>query len=80
VKNSYKRFRTHTPDVPVTVSVTSGKQVLQAALGEPRLEFRAEAYNVLDHENFQSPTLTIAQLPGVTTASTYAAFWNFAIR
>ncbi len=41
-----------------------------------RLEFRVEAYNVLNHENFANPTLTIAQLPGVTTAGTYAAFGN----
>jgi len=41
-----------------------------------RLEFRAEAYNLLNHENFANPTLTIAQRPGLTTANTYAAFGN----
>lgn len=41
-----------------------------------RLEFRAEAYNLLNHENFANPTLTIAQRPGLTTTGSYAAFGN----
>ncbi len=44
------------------------------------LTFRAEAYNLFNHENFANPTsagtLFIAQQPGVTSAGTYAAFGN----
>jgi hypothetical protein len=41
-----------------------------------RLEFRAEAYNLFNHENFADPTLTISQRPGLTTTGSYAAFGN----
>jgi hypothetical protein len=44
------------------------------------LTFRAEAYNLFNHENFANPssnnTLTIAQQPGLTTTGSYAAFGN----
>ena len=44
------------------------------------LSFRAEAYNLFNHENFANPspnsTLSINQQPGLTTAGTYSAFGN----
>ena len=44
------------------------------------LSFRAEAYNLFNHENFANPssssTLSVAQQPGLTTAGSYSAFGN----
>jgi hypothetical protein len=46
------------------------------------LMFRAEAYNIFNHENFANPssasggTFTIFQQPGQTTTGSYAAFGN----
>lgn len=41
-----------------------------------RLQFRVEAYNLFNHENFGTPSLSIVQQPGTTTAGTYASFGN----
>ncbi len=39
-----------------------------------RLSFRAEAYNLFNHEIFSNPSLSISQLAGTTTAGGFAAF------
>jgi hypothetical protein len=39
-----------------------------------RLQFRAEAYNVLNKQIFQTPSLSITQLPGTTTTGAPAVF------
>jgi hypothetical protein len=39
-----------------------------------RLSFRAEAYNLTNHEIFKDPSIAISQLAGTTTAGGFAAF------
>src|SRR5262249_48606396 len=41
-----------------------------------RLQFRAEAYNVFNHENFANPNtnLSLVQQPGLTATGSYAAY------